>query len=249
MKTVIVVPIHNAIEYTSRTLKALVGTTPPWTPIVLVDDASNAETGAFLEHWGQETNAMGRFVTLLRNGRQQLFTRTVNRGIRYAYKKYSPESIAIVNSDCDLRAGWLSQLQMGMDRDPKVGLVGYPDSFDASQGPGFITVSMPGYITGHCFLVRTKLFEEIGVLCETDTDGRESPELAGLKGQAHIGSERVFCWKANAAGWKTLYANFPNLCGHEAGKSWGHDLNWLAGFDLQPLWPACDVLENPGWVD
>jgi GT2 family glycosyltransferase len=151
----------------------------------------------------------------------------------------------VVNTDCDLRSGWLEALQSGLE-DPQVGIVGYPEQPEAGEEwrrALYQEVHQPEYVTGHCLLLRMEMLEEIGVFCETDTTGRDIPELAHCHGQAHIGSDKMLSWRANAAGWKTLYCRYPGVY-HEAGKSWGHRLDWLSEFRLESLWPACDTLEE-----
>lgn len=252
LTTAIVIPVHNAQEYIERTLQRLEIQGEATNPLVVVDDCSGAETAAFLRDWEQRIRAgayeaaFPRKFALLRNERQQLFTRTVNRGLRYAYHQWHPDFIAVVNSDCDLKPGWLRHLADGLSRDDSLGLIGYTDTPEGKKAL-VSKVKYPEYVTGHCLLLRVKMLEEIGILCETDMDGNRSPELAGLKGLAHIGSDRVLSWTANAAGWGTAYCNFAGLT-HAAGKSWKHDLQWLANFDLQPLWEPTDTLEEPQWI-
>jgi GT2 family glycosyltransferase len=130
---------------------------------------------------------------------------------------------------------------------PRVGLVGYCECPDG-QEPALRELREPGYINGHCFLLRVRMLEEIGILCETDFTGVNSPDLAPYLGQAHYGSDRTLSWRANRAGWKTLDCHC-RLCDHAGHASSPRDLTWLANFDLQPLWPPCDALENPAWIE
>lgn len=258
MRTAIVVPVFNALPYVSRCLAQIRDlVSHPY--LVVVDDASNPETHQYLDQYVGEMRREGRTAILLTNARQQLFTRAANRGIRYAYHHAKASAVAVVNSDCDLQPGWLEHLERALE-DPRVGIAGYPDRSPDGElwrAEPYRPVQEPDYVTGHCILLRMQMLEEIGVFCETDTDGRDSPELAHVLGQAHIGSDRILCWRANRAGWKTLYSNYPGVY-HEAGKSWGHRQDWLAQFRLEPLWPACDSLKEPllagerevgGWDD
>jgi GT2 family glycosyltransferase len=211
---------------------------------VLVDDASLPDTAkrlSIFQGWRPSTAR----TALLRNDRQQLFTRTVNRGIRHAVREWGAEAVVVVNTDCTLKQGWLSALLSALDNS-RVGMAGYWDNnfpdVDLKKQP-FTEVKVPEYVTGHCFVLRVAMLREIGVLCETDTDGRQDRALTAFKGQAHIGSERILCNRANIAGWKTVYVNAP-LVEHADGKSWGRDLRWLSQFTLVPLWVPNDTLEK-----
>lgn len=244
MKTALVLPVHNALEYTTRTLNALSATLPEGVPVVIVDDASDSDTARLLQ-----TYVLCRNAFYLRNERQQLFTRTVNRGLRYLHHPPVYDAVAVVNSDCDLRPGWLDHLVQAMQIYPTLGMIGYRDQPDqaAFKKRSYTDVVFPGYVTGHCMLLRMKMLEQLGVFCETDLDGRDDPALKPFHGQAHIGSERILCWKSMAAGWHTMYCNYPVVF-HEAGKSWNHDLGWLSQFRLDPLWEPCDTLDEPRWL-
>jgi glycosyltransferase involved in cell wall biosynthesis len=228
--------------------------TCPQLPLIVVDDCSDEETYQWLRQFllGECPGETDYRRVLLRNERQQLFTRTVNRGIRWAYRlrQAAPpipiDFVAVVNSDCYLHDHWLQALLLGMG-DPQVGLVGYCDRPDG-QEPPLRELREPDYINGHCFLLRMRMLEEIGVLCETDTTGVNSPDLAPYWGQAHYGSDRTLSWRANRAGWKTLDCHC-RLCDHAGRGSSPGDVTWLSRFDLQPLWPPCDQLENPAWVE
>lgn len=244
MKVAVIMPVHNALDYVRDSTQAVIRELSAGTPFVIVDDASKPDTSNYLLELLEDTPY--NMPMVLRNNKQQLFTRSCNRGMRAAYYTTAPEVMVFVNSDCKLSPGWLDGIIQGFT-DPKAGIVGYPDTPDG-VAPYYREVTVPGYITGHCFGVRTALLEQIGVLCETDLVGRDSPELAPYKGQAHIGSERILSWRANMAGWKTVYCH-KKLVVHEAGKSWNHDLGWLASFDLHPLWEPSDDLAMPRWYN
>jgi GT2 family glycosyltransferase len=243
----VIVPVHNALEYVKKSLPAVIDALEDNDTLFIVDDKSDIETKLYLQKMAHiAISGKGIPTAIIDNSRQQLFTRTCNRGIRAAYHQFHPEIVVLVNTDCNLKTAWLAGIKDGFT-DPGVGIVGYPDQPNG-RAPFFRIEMPPSYITGHCIGFRTKMMEQIGVLCETDTDGRGAPELAAYKGQAHIGSERILCWKANMFGWKTVYCH-KTLVTHEAGKSWNHDLGWLANFDLQPLWEPCDTLMIPKFYD
>jgi glycosyltransferase involved in cell wall biosynthesis len=247
VKVAVVIPVYNALAVTKETLDRFESTTTHNVGLVVVDDASDAITQSYLMGFVDRMKEDAP-TSYVRHSRQQLFTRAVNHGWRYAYHNWHPESLVALNSDVELREGWLEGLLDAM-RDPRVGLVGYPDNPDDNPAHRiYLEKRMPEYVTGHAFAIRTKMAEEIGILCETDTDGRQSPELAHLHGQAHIGSERVLCWRACMAGWRCLECWLPRTR-HAAGTSWNHDLKWLQNFDLRPLWVPTDTLDEPEWYD
>lgn len=250
LSAAIIYPVHNALTYVKRSLPQILATTPDHVALITVADACNDETNQYLYRVHLDhifsTPPKPRQTYFRKNTRQQLFTRTVNRGMRNAYHRWKPDVMVIVNTDCDLRNGWFDALLKGMQIYPRLGMVGYRDQPDDAEWKkrAYSEVRLPQYVTGHCMALRTQMLEEIGVLCETDIDGREDPNLANYLGQAHIGSERILCWKGMAAGWQAMNANSPFVF-HEPGKSWGHDLGWLSHFKLDPLWPACDTLDEP----
>jgi GT2 family glycosyltransferase len=244
----IVVPVHNALEHVQRSLGTIVATYPN-VPLIVVDDASDPQTHAWMQRFlFEQCPAQIRSQhALLRNERQQLFTRTANRGIRYACATQSApiDFIAVVNSDCELQENWLTALLWAME-DPNVGVVGYAEWPDGEE-PAFRQMQEPDYISGHCLLLRRQMLAQIGVFCETDVaGGPDSPGLSPYLGQAHVGSDRALSWRANRAGWQTLYCHYL-LCHHQGAASWRRDLQWLSQFDLQPLWPACDQIEHATW--
>lgn len=249
MNTGIVVPCHNAPDYTKNLLADLEATTPATVPVVVVDDASDPSLAAWLRDFAYDTRLWCHY---LRNENQQLFTRTVNRGHRYICNSLGPSSknievLVTINSDCRLEPGWLQALiDPFTHSNLRAGIVGYPEEFRVGKKQKELALSNhPEYITGHCWGVRVEVLRQVGVLCETDTDGSTDSSLANVKGQAHIGSERWLCWRANQVGWNSYYVNKPLVKHVAAGASWGRKLSWLANFDLQPIWPASDSLDYP----
>src|SRR5947209_12709329 len=105
--TAIMVPVHDALHHVQRALMSIVATCPA-APLAVVDDGSSAETHDWLRRFLLDERSPSKeyMRALLRNERQQLFTRTVNRGIRWAYALRrvagAPpiDFVAVVNSDC-----------------------------------------------------------------------------------------------------------------------------------------------------
>jgi len=226
-KLAIVVPVHNAPTFVANLKCHLMGMRYP---VVWVDDASQAETTALIcgeKHY-------------LRNLRQQLFTRTSNRGIRYANRHFSPEYILVLNTDCELRDGWLESLVSILDDDPQIGIVGY-DNVCNPLPEAFNRIYEPHYVTGHCLALRTVMLRQIGVFCETDLQGFHLPHTAGLLGLAHVGSDHLLSLRAMESGWKIGFCA-RDLVGHAVSQSWPGGTHWLSQFRLVPLWTPDDGL-------
>lgn len=243
-KVVIVIPVHNALPFVQNTLAALQdpAITSQIYPTVVVDDASNPETRKFLQDWRSvESNWEYTNRLVLFNTCQQLFTRTSNRGIRAAVKVYNPQYVVLMNSDCRLQPGWDTAMLRILEQDATVGEVGYRDGTPPGLEDLYEDVQEPGYVTAHLVMFRTQALREVGVLCETDTDGRNFPESRPYQGCAHIFSDRLMSYQMNRGGYKTVYCNHPGV-EHEGGQSWKHDLGWLSTFPLQPMWEARDIL-------
>lgn len=245
-KISIVIPVHNALPYLKNTVEALLNSniTDGQYPIIVVNDFSDIPTSSFIERLDLDYD-FPRGIYTLYNSKQQLFTRTINKGIRFAADKHGLNSDIVItmNSDCRLQPHWDTEIIELLENDSFIGLAGYRDSTppNIKEVELYENVVKPGYVTGHLCALRVSALEETGVYCESDTTGVHFPELAGLKGLAHIGSDRLLSYRMNECGYKTVYCNYPGV-EHEAGKSWGHNLAWLASFNLEPLDEAKDTL-------
>jgi GT2 family glycosyltransferase len=231
-------PVHNAYDYVEKSLRFLLSNYPE-TPIYLVDDKSDQETKALLETVARTNPDQ---VKLFRHERQQLFTRSVNHGIREAAKDQNVKWFFIVNSDCQFSSQPFESLLQAVALDPNIGLAGYTDTPESSD-TWFTKVKFPNYITGHCLCIPRSVIENIGVFKEDDYGAGPCmyPEFTNLKGLAHIGSDREYSQRVQEAGLATVYVNYPALY-HEAGKSWKHDLGWLHAFNLEMLWEPKNTL-------
>jgi GT2 family glycosyltransferase len=225
----LVVPVFNALDCVVRLLDGLENSEAADLPIVFVNDASTEDVRTpILEYCSRHNNAQ-----YLYNPIQQLFTRTVNRGIR-AHTPFI-EFFVLLNTDCELREGWLNRMIECMQKDPSIAIVGYPDGIPV-EGPDQEARypsrhGSPDYITGHCMLVPRWAFEEFGMFVETD------------RNQAHIGSERIWCWQINQRGYKMMYVNSPLVIHNQGGPSWKRDLTWLfKKLQQDDLWDGKDEL-------
>lgn len=240
--SVAIVPVHNAAEYATATLDWII-TNHPEMYLIVVDDCSTPETHRALRQI-LETHPTKNYQ-LITLGKQQLFTRAVNTGIRAAneHRRIPFEYCFIVNSDCMLKENGFENLLIPFTVNPDMGLTGYTDSPQHHPKETYTIVESPHFVTGHFMCVKFEVFKKVGVFCETDLGGPTTnyPEFAGLKGLAHIGSDRYFSNLIRMYGYKTAYVNFPGV-EHRAGQSWGHRLDWLANFNLELLWEPYNTL-------
>ncbi len=215
----IVIPVHNAPE-SVRCLFEQLDMTVPGHKRIIVNDASDSETTTVIAEYSDGRDD----VLTLANRKQQLFTRTVNKGIRVS----ETDRIAVVNTDMKLRPGWLERLNEAMGKSRSIGLVGYPLRCNQDEDWDKRVIE-PGYVTGHCVLLKREMLEEIGLYCETDIR------------QAHILSDMMLSYRANAAGWRTVEVRAP-LCEHGDGASWHRNYDWLFHeFDYSQLEPGKDT--------
>lgn len=224
----ILIPIHNRPDLVSRIVGDLL-LRYPQSILVLVDDSSNIETKELLKTI--ELNNSN--VTILINEKQSLFTRTVNKGLRYINSKDCIEYVWVLNSDCLLEETPLESLVEAIKSDSKLKLVGYSNSPRNELDLLTYVPDLPHFVTGHSWLIDFTVFKEVGYLDETDLGGKNTryPEFAGLKGLAHIGSDREFCDRLRSYGHSIAYVNRFGLQ-HHAGQSWNHDLGWLSQFNI-----------------
>jgi len=234
-RAAIIIPVHNAPECVTELLDSMSKTEVAEIQIetIFVDDASDKETSDILLKYCLEND----WCEYLRNNTQQLFTRTVNRGIRSASR--DNDFYVCVNTDCVLKYGWLNHLIEPFDSPECYGVAitgyydGTPEDEDGWEECFYPKrLNAPDYVTGHCIALDAKALRDpmLGVFCETDLR------------QAHIGSEREWCWRAAQLGYRMFYVK-GNLCVHDkGGPSWNRDLRWLASFDYSQLWKGSDQL-------
>lgn len=116
-KVDVIIPVHGAQEAVSACLASLrqhggrrLGR------IILVDDASDPQTAAWLQGWVRR-NRTARLVTLTeRVG----FTRAVQKGLE---QSDSP-AFVLLNSDTLVTEGWLDRLHAALRSDPAIAMVG-----------------------------------------------------------------------------------------------------------------------------
>jgi mycofactocin glycosyltransferase len=117
----IVIPGYNRAKELERCLRSLFVLDYPsdFLEIIIVDDASNDETGVMLQHLQQEATAYGLAVRTLCHEKQQGAGISRNSGTEIA--QY--DLVAYIDSDCVASPSWLRELVPAF-QDTKIGAVG-----------------------------------------------------------------------------------------------------------------------------
>ena len=151
------------------------------------------------------------------------FTKAYNKGIQALRNKY--EYILLLNSDCYVHEGFFRNLEVFMDTHPRCGIAGVKQI--ASDGDtivhggctqaypygqhigGKVSLDMCNqsmmvpWVNGACFVVRSKMVDEIGIMDEN---------------LFLIGSDSDWCFTARTRNWEVWYVAEAS-CTHDGGVS------------------------------
>jgi GT2 family glycosyltransferase len=146
----IVVVTFNAPGFVRKCIEDIRSRTHVPYELIVVDNASEAETRDYLR------SVPG--IRLIENRENRLWCAACNQGMRAADAR--AKYLLLLNSDVEiLRDDWLELLVAVMESGPRVGLVG-PKRNAVPVGP------LWGYLDGFCLLIRRSLAEEIGYFDE-----------------------------------------------------------------------------------
>ncbi|MFH1190129.1 MAG: glycosyltransferase family 2 protein [Candidatus Omnitrophota bacterium] len=154
----IIIPVFNKAAITKGCLDSITANSDTPYRIILIDNASGGETKRYLEAFA---GAAGN-VTLVRNGSNLGWVKSVNRGIGMSSSPY----ICIMNNDTVVRTpGWLAKLTAVARDSDDIGLVN--PCFDSISGAAiekpYIEID---FCRGYCILVKRAVIEKVGALDE-----------------------------------------------------------------------------------
>jgi GT2 family glycosyltransferase len=200
MKASIVIPVHNKVEYTVKSLISIAehasGDDTSF-EVVIVDNGSTDGTNGILRE------AQGD-ITVWENGENLGFAKACNQGALLA----RGEVVVFLNNDTEVHPGWLAALVGELDRNADTGIVGgrllYPDgtiqhagvAIGRDQIPFHIHRGLPAdhplvterrdypVVTAACAAVRRTEFYGIGMFDEEFLNGHEDIDLCFRYGQA-----------------------------------------------------------------
>lgn len=214
--TSIVIPTYNGLHLLSPCIESIRKHTPDPYEIIVVDNGSNDGTAEYC------VRERLTFISLPSN---EGFPAACNRGLSIA----SGEQLMLLNNDCLVGPGWLSNLLAALHSAEDVGIVGPVTNYASGKqqvecsysGPEEFYKFAAAYnlpdsakwqesmrIVGLCFLMKRSTFEVVGQLDERFSPGHYEDD--------------DYCYRARAHGYRLL------ICGdafihHEGSASFKAD--------------------------
>ncbi len=195
----VVVPVHNALRSTKNCLRTLRRHAPPWARIVVVNDASDAWTTAWLR------DQPG--IVLLENEINLGFVKTANRGLLHSDAPW----VCLLNSDTLMTPGALERMIARCEKDPRIGLccplsnnainlsVRIPPGEDVFSFADRVARTSPALypdavtVVGFCLLVKRELIRSVGIFDKAFGRG--------------YGEETDLHYRARSAGFRCVVAD------------------------------------------
>jgi GT2 family glycosyltransferase/glycosyltransferase involved in cell wall biosynthesis len=220
----VIIPVYRGLEFTRSCIESVLADTGrPTGRVIVIDDRSPEPK---LRAWLDRLAKTGA-ITLLRNKRNLGFVASVNLGIRRA----GDRDVALLNSDSEVPAGWLSRLRAQAYAAANIASVSplsnnatvcsYLGYEGAPVPPGMTLAGIDAACraintgryaatpttVGFCMYIRRAALDEVG-LFDTKTFGKG------------YGEENDFCLRATKLGWRHHIA-CDTFVRHEGGASFG----------------------------
>ncbi|MFC1631551.1 glycosyltransferase family 2 protein [Candidatus Omnitrophota bacterium] len=162
MKTDIIIPVWNQLEFTKDCIDSVIENTRYPYKLIVVDNGSNAETKHYLE--GLKANP-GLELQLISNEQNLGFVKAANQGIAASRSEY----LCLLNNDTQVTSGWLSEMiKVAASRDD-IGIVNPgSNTLGAQQATAQRLKQRTGeyselaWATGFCMLIKQKVIQEVG---------------------------------------------------------------------------------------
>lgn len=214
MKTSIIIPVYNNLEYTKKCLLALrKNTNLDQIEIIIVNNASTDSTKGYLDSLD--------FINVTHNNINRNFAGANNQGAKAA----KGEILIFLNNDTEVHENWLEPLIRDIGEDSKIGAIGtkllFPDGTIQHAGVVISPDKTPRHIyyqanpdelwvnkkrefqvvTAACIAIPKKVFNEVGGFDEKFVNGLEDVDL---------------CLKIKKAGYKVIYEPKSVITHHES---------------------------------
>lgn len=229
----IVVPVYNAFDLLQECLDRVVRHTDlPWHLVVIEDCSTDAQVRPWLSDWVARINAQTPDrVTLIENGKNLGFIRSVNSGFAVAMSR--GDHVVLLNSDALVPRGWASRLIRPLLMRPNVATV-TPMSNDAEIFGAPVMCMQTPLLAGEADAIDAVAasFDAQASLAEAPTGVgfcmamhsgylRKIPQFDTVFGRGY-GEEVDWCQKARAMGGVHLGLG-QMFVEHRGGQSFGGD--------------------------
>jgi len=175
MKCDIIIPVWDQLELTKECVKGIMKNTHYPYRLIIIDNASQKKTRAYLEGLRETANAL-----VIRNEDNLGFVKAVNQALRVCDAPF----ICIMNNDTVATDGWLTEMVEVCNLREDIGLVN-PSSNNLGQHKGSDTIDdyaaklkrfkgeyiEMGACIGFCMLFKRELFNKLGYLDEIYKEG------------------------------------------------------------------------------
>ncbi len=186
----IIIPIWNQLIFTKDCLEHIVKNTRYPYRLILVDNASEKDTGEYLSKFTSDNPDK---VTLLRNEHNAGYIKAINQGLKISNAPY----VCMMNNDTLPAPGWLERMIEFAEAHPDVGLINPQCGGHGDASVDSHAATLERYkgeymemnqCQGFCMLVKRDLIDKIGVLDESygvggydDTDYSIRAHKAGYR--------------------------------------------------------------------
>ncbi len=169
----IIIPVWNQQLLTKDCLDSIFANTDPGYGIIVVDNASAADTKSYLED--VKRKSIAPFV-LIRNEVNLGFIKAVNQGIVASKARH----VCLLNNDTIVTKGWLEAMVEAAESSPEIGIVN-PSSNNLGQKPAkgesialyakkfrnsAVKIAEMATAIGFCMLIKRGVIEKIGLFDE-----------------------------------------------------------------------------------
>jgi GT2 family glycosyltransferase/glycosyltransferase involved in cell wall biosynthesis len=163
---VVIIPVHNQLDYVKACVKTVIEKTSKL-KLIIVDDGS---TDPEIEKWVKSELD----CTYIRHGKAQGFSAACNAGIQYAINNFSFDTLCLLNSDTEIMTdNWFNKVQSVMQSN-NIAIAGPISNSAVYQ----TIIDLPTYLQtidtkpmlptifvhGFCYFIRRDVVLKIGIL-------------------------------------------------------------------------------------